>query len=159
MTKAGIVERIANENGFTKLESIDLVESVLSIIKDTLSGGEALKVSGFGSFIVKAQKDRRGRNPQTGEEITREARRVLTFKPSVVLKDAMNAASTATADLEVTEADSKTPTHRLKRGGIPRDVASINLQPNCHYCASGGAGMGAGVAIGVAGAVSAFVDL
>lgn len=90
MTKADIVERIANENGFTKAESIDLVESVLSIIKDTLADGETLKVSGFGSFIVKEKNDRRGRNPQTGQELTIEARRVLTFKPSRMLKDAMN---------------------------------------------------------------------
>jgi len=95
MTKADIVERIANENGFTKAESIDLVESVLSIIKDTLADGETLKVSGFGSFIVKEKNDRRGRNPQTGEEITIDARRVLTFKPSRMLKDAMNGESVA----------------------------------------------------------------
>ena len=90
MTKADIVERIANENGFTKAENIDLVESVLSIIKDTLADGETLKVSGFGSFVVKEKNDRRGRNPQTGEELTIEARRVLTFKPSRMLKVAMN---------------------------------------------------------------------
>ena len=90
MTKADIVERIANENGFTKLESIDLVESVLSIMKDILADGEPLKISGFGNFLIKEKNDRRGRNPVTGEEITIDARRVLTFKPSAVLKDAMN---------------------------------------------------------------------
>lgn len=95
MTKADIVERLANENEFTKAESIDFVESVLSIIKDALVDGETLKVSGFGSFIVKKKSDRRGRNPQTGEEITIEARRVLTFKPSAVLKNAMNGSCTA----------------------------------------------------------------
>jgi integration host factor subunit alpha len=90
MTKAEIAQRIANESGFTRMESMELVESVLSIIKDTLADGETLKISGFGSFVVKEKNDRRGRNPQTGEEITIEARRVLTFKPSAVLKDAMN---------------------------------------------------------------------
>lgn len=90
MTKADIVERVANQNGFTKLESMDLVESVLSIIKDTLAEGEMVKVSGFGNFVVKEKNDRRGRNPQTGEEINIEARRVLTFKPSAMLKNAMN---------------------------------------------------------------------
>jgi len=94
MTKADIVERIANENGFTKAESFDLVESVLEIIKDTLAAGKTLKVSGFGSFIVKEKNDRRGRNPQTGEEITIDARKVLTFKPSAMLKDAMNGSRT-----------------------------------------------------------------
>jgi len=95
MTKAGIVERIANENGFTKAESMDLVEAVLSIIKDTLTSGESLKVSGFGFFVVKEKSDRRGRNPQTGEALTIDARRVLTFKPSRMLKDAINGASAA----------------------------------------------------------------
>jgi len=95
MTKADIVERIANENGFTKLESMDLVESVLSIIKDTLADGETLKVSGFGSFVVKEKNDRRGRNPQTGEEIAIDARKVLTFKASAMLKDAMNKSGAA----------------------------------------------------------------
>ena len=95
MTKADIVERITNQSGFTKLESMDLVESVLSIIKDTLADGESLKISGFGTFVVKEKNHRRGRNPQTGEEITIEARRVLTFKPSKMLTGAMNGECTA----------------------------------------------------------------
>jgi integration host factor subunit alpha len=90
MTKADIVERIANENGFTRAESSDHVDSLLEIIKDTLASGEMLKVSGFGNFVVKEKGDRRGRNPQTGEEITIEARRVLAFKPSALLKTSMN---------------------------------------------------------------------
>jgi integration host factor subunit alpha len=94
MTKADIAERIATVNGFTKLESMELVESVLAIIKDTLAEGEMVKVAGFGNFVVKEKNDRRGRNPQTGEEITIDARRVLTFKPSAMLKDAMNGATT-----------------------------------------------------------------
>jgi integration host factor subunit alpha len=95
MTKADIAERIANANGFTKLESMDLVESVLAIIKDTLADGETLKISGFGNFVVKEKTDRRGRNPQTGEDITIDARRVLTFKPSAMLKGAMNGSRAA----------------------------------------------------------------
>jgi len=95
MTKADIAERIAKVNGFTKLESMDLVESVLSIIKDTLADGETLKVAGFGNFVVKEKNDRRGRNPVTGEEITIDARKVLTFKPSAMLKDAMNKSGAA----------------------------------------------------------------
>src|SRR5664279_823000 len=95
MTKADIVERIAKENGFTKAESIDHVDALLSIIKDTLADGETLKVSGFGNFVVKVKHDRRGRNPQTGEEINIEARRVLTFKPSKMLKNAVNGSCAA----------------------------------------------------------------
>lgn len=67
-----------------------MLEAVFSIVKSTLEQGETLKISGFGSFVVKQKNDRRGRNPQTGESITIDARRVLTFKPSAVLKDAIN---------------------------------------------------------------------
>jgi integration host factor subunit alpha len=68
-----------------------MVEAVFSIMKNTLESGDNLKISGFGSFIVKQKSDRRGRNPQTGETITIEARRILTFKTSCVLKDRINA--------------------------------------------------------------------
>ena len=60
------------------------------IMKTTLESGENLKISGFGNFVVKQKADRRGRNPQTGETLTIKARRVLTFKPSALLRDAIN---------------------------------------------------------------------
>lgn len=91
MTKADIADRISMKCGFTKAKSMDLFESVISIIKDTLESGEDLKVAGFGKFEVRQKNDRHGRNPQTGETITIEARRVLTFKPSTLLKQAVNA--------------------------------------------------------------------
>jgi len=59
-------------------------------MKSTLEGGENLKISGFGSFVVRKKQDRRGRNPQTGEAITLSARRVVTFRPSIILKGAIN---------------------------------------------------------------------
>lgn len=90
MTKADIVERIQQTIGGKKKEAADLVETVFSIMKGTLESGEKIKVAGFGNFEVKKKADRRGRNPQTGETITIEARRVLTFKPSHVLKKAIN---------------------------------------------------------------------
>lgn len=90
MTKADIVERIHTSTGMTLKESSEMVETVFSIMKSTLETGETLKISGFGSFVVKQKNDRRGRNPQTGETITIEARRVLSFKPSTVLRDAIN---------------------------------------------------------------------
>jgi integration host factor subunit alpha len=90
MTKADIVERVSEKIGVTKKESQDLVESVLSLLKNTLEAGEDVKISGFGKFEVKQKKDRRGRNPQTGETITIEARHILTFKPSTLLKAAIN---------------------------------------------------------------------
>ena len=90
MTKADIVETIYERVGFSKKESAELVETVFDVIKDVLVGGEKVKFSGFGNFIVREKNARKGRNPQTGEEIQLEARRVLTFKPSLVLKNALN---------------------------------------------------------------------
>ncbi|MBT0663032.1 integration host factor subunit alpha [Geobacter pelophilus] len=89
MTKADIVERVAEQCGLTKKDSIDMVESVFSIIKSTLESGEDIKVSGFGKFEVREKHERRGRNPQTGETIIIAARRILSFKPSTILKDAV----------------------------------------------------------------------
>jgi integration host factor subunit alpha len=90
MTKSDIAENIQARTDLTKKESAELMEAVFSIMKSTLESGENLKISGFGSFIVKQKADRRGRNPQTGESITIETRRILTFKPSGVLKDQIN---------------------------------------------------------------------
>lgn len=90
MTKADIAERIHQKIGFSKKESADMLESVISIIKNTLEAGENIKVSGFGNFQVKHKKDRKGRNPQTGEDITIESRKILTFKPSTRLKALVN---------------------------------------------------------------------
>lgn len=90
MTKADIVEKVADSTSFTKREAIELVEEVFNIVKTTLENGETIKLSGFGNFTVKQKRDRRGRNPQTGEAITIEARKILTFKPSSILKQALN---------------------------------------------------------------------
>jgi integration host factor subunit alpha len=90
MVKADIVERINESMGFTKVESLDLIETVFSVIKDTLEVGENIKITGFGNFEVKRKNERPGRNPQTGETITIEARHILTFKPSNILKSAVN---------------------------------------------------------------------
>ena len=90
MTKADIVENIYEKVGFSKKESAELVELVFDIIKSTLEQGDKIKIAGFGNFVVKEKADRRGRNPQTGEEITISARKILTFKPSQVLKASIN---------------------------------------------------------------------
>ena len=90
MTKADIAERIQTNTGFSKRDSTDMIELVLLIMKDTLEAGEKIKISGFGNFEVKQKNDRIGRNPQTGESITIEARRILSFKPSMVLKKIAN---------------------------------------------------------------------
>ena len=91
MTKADIVERIAEKMGCSKKEAVVYTEAVFALMKSTLESGEKLKIAGFGNFEVKQKADRRGRNPQTGESITIKARRILTFKPSNVLKQAINA--------------------------------------------------------------------
>jgi len=90
MTKADLVEKIQTATGFTKKESADMLETVLNIMKTTLESGEKLKISGFGNFEVKKKADRRGRNPQTGETITIAARRILSFKPSTLLRNSIN---------------------------------------------------------------------
>ncbi|MCB9538767.1 MAG: integration host factor subunit alpha [Myxococcales bacterium] len=92
MTKADIVERVyENLGGFSKKESAEIVEMVFETIKETLERGEKIKISGFGNFVVRQKKERTGRNPQTGEEIKIAPRKVLTFKPSQVLKNSINA--------------------------------------------------------------------
>ena len=90
MTKADIIETVSVTCGFSKKESFDLVECVFSLIKKSLESGEDLKISGFGKFEVKQKTARRGRNPQTGEALEISARRILSFKPSQILKTAVN---------------------------------------------------------------------
>lgn len=90
MTKADIVERIYEKVGFSKKEATDIVESIFALIKQHLEEGKKIKISGFGNFIIHTKRPRRGRNPQTGDEIIISGRRVLSFKPSPVLKKAMN---------------------------------------------------------------------
>ena len=90
MTKADIIDAVCEESGFPKRESAKIVENMLDIIKETLENGENVKLSGFGSFNIQNKRARRGRNPQTGEEITISARRVLSFKPGNVLRDELN---------------------------------------------------------------------
>ena len=101
MTKADIIESVYEKVGFSKKEAADVVEMVFDTIKETLERGEKIKISGFGNFIVRDKKSRVGRNPQTGQEIEISARRVLTFRPSQVLKNALNASA------EAAEAESK----------------------------------------------------
>ncbi|HLE11425.1 MAG TPA: integration host factor subunit alpha [Bacteriovoracaceae bacterium] len=87
LTKADIVERVFKEANFSKKEAAEVVELVFKVIKDTLSQGEKVKISGFGNFTIRDKATRIGRNPQTGESMEISARRVLTFRPSQVLKE------------------------------------------------------------------------
>jgi integration host factor subunit alpha len=92
MTKADIIEGVYEKVGFSKKESAEIVELVFDTLKETLERGDKIKISGFGNFQVRQKKARVGRNPQTGKEIEITARRVLTFRPSQVLKTALNSA-------------------------------------------------------------------
>lgn len=94
MTKAEIIEQIYEKIGFSKKESSEIVELVFDTMKETLEKGEKIKISGFGNFVVRSKRPRVGRNPQTGEEIEISARKVLTFRPSQVLKQALNKSET-----------------------------------------------------------------
>ncbi len=90
LTKADIAKKIADDCGFMKGEATEIVEKLLEIIKNKLIAGEDVMISGFGKWTVKAKHSRRGRNPQTGEELILDARRVVTWKYSPVLKKAVN---------------------------------------------------------------------
>lgn len=91
MTKSDIIEGVYERlGGFSKKEATAIVETILDVIKDALTHGERVKISKFGTFAVRAKRKRRGRNPKTGAPIEISARRVLTFKPSQVLKSSLN---------------------------------------------------------------------
>ena len=91
MTKAEIVEAICDQvGGFSKREASLIVESLFDVMKETLSVGYKIKVSGFGNFDVRDKRQRFGLNPRTLERITLPPRRVVRFKPSPVLKALVN---------------------------------------------------------------------
>ncbi|MGE4233804.1 MAG: integration host factor subunit alpha [Bacteriovoracia bacterium] len=93
MTKADIIEAIHQRIGYSKKDAADLVEMIFNVVKETLAKGEKIKISGFGNFVIRDKRPRTGRNPQTGEAITITARRVLTFKPSQILRAEVNAST------------------------------------------------------------------
>lgn len=90
MTKVDIIENIYEKVGFSKKEVSKIVESVFDIIKESLQQEDKIKISGFGNFVIRKKRSRRGRNPQTGNDIEISPRRILTFKPSQVLKSSLN---------------------------------------------------------------------
>lgn len=91
MTKAELVEIVYEKvGGLSKKESQDIVEAIFDTMKNCLKSGEKIKISGFGNFILRDKRPRKGRNPQTGDDIQITARRVLTFRPSQILKAHIN---------------------------------------------------------------------
>lgn len=91
LTKADLVQQVYKSHpSLTKSQATNSVESFLAISKEALIKGDDLLLSGFGKFNVKDKKSRRGRNPQTGDELILDSRRVVTFKPSGILRDKIN---------------------------------------------------------------------
>ena len=90
LTKAHLINAVSDQIGYTKNKSSEIIEILLEIMKRTLESGEDVLVSGFGKFCVKEKRERRGRNPATGEDMMLEPRRVVTFSCSSKLRDRIN---------------------------------------------------------------------
>jgi integration host factor subunit alpha len=89
-TKSDLIDSVSSESGFARKQSTDIVETIISTMKDTLSTGEDVLISGFGKLCVKQKAERKGRNPATGEDLMQPPRRVVTFKCSGKLRDRIN---------------------------------------------------------------------
>jgi integration host factor subunit alpha len=100
MTKVDIVENIYEKVGFSKKEVAKIVETIFDLIKESLEKEDKIKISGFGNFVVRKKRARRGRNPQTGNDIEISSRRILTFKPSQVLRAGLNSQETPSKESE-----------------------------------------------------------
>ena len=87
LTRADLAETINRKMGLSRAESLDMVEAILAKICDALSDGENVKISGFGSFVLRDKSERVGRNPKTGVEVPITPRRVMTFRASQTLRD------------------------------------------------------------------------
>ncbi|MXP14566.1 integration host factor subunit alpha [Altererythrobacter confluentis] len=87
LTRADLAETINRKLGFSRAESLDLVEAILTHMCEAMSSGENVKISGFGSFVLRDKKERIGRNPKTGVEVPITPRRVMTFRASQLLKE------------------------------------------------------------------------
>lgn len=90
LTKADLVQEVYKRHDLSKTQATEVVEAFLGIAKQSLQQGEDLLLSGFGKFNVKHKNSRRGRNPQTGAELMLAPRRVITFKPSGILRQRVN---------------------------------------------------------------------
>ena len=86
LTRADLAEKINRKMGFSRAESLDLVEAILRHMCEAMSNGENVKISGFGTFLLRDKRERVGRNPKTGVEVPITPRRVMTFRASQLLK-------------------------------------------------------------------------
>jgi integration host factor subunit alpha len=90
LTRADLSETLHRNIGLSRTESADMVNNVLDLVADALVEGQSVKLSSFGTFMVRAKRARMGRNPKTGEEVPITPRRVLVFRPSQVMKNVVN---------------------------------------------------------------------
>jgi integration host factor subunit alpha len=86
MTKADLADRVSEKVGLSRKEAVEIIETLFASMKNILSEGESIKITGFGTFLVRKKGTRKGRNPKTGEEIEITQRKVVTFKPSLQFK-------------------------------------------------------------------------
>jgi integration host factor subunit alpha len=104
MTKADIISDVFDKVGLPKQDAEELVEMILDTVKQTLKEGQTVKLSGFGNFVVRRKRSRKGRNPKTGQEIEITPRSVVSFRPSMIFKDyVIEAASDAAAPAPTAE--------------------------------------------------------
>jgi integration host factor subunit alpha len=90
LTRADLSESLHRNIGLSRTESADMVNAVLDLVSDALVDGQSVKLSSFGTFMVRSKRERMGRNPKTGEEVPITPRRVLVFRPSQVMKNVVN---------------------------------------------------------------------
>ena len=95
MTKAEIIALIHEKHGISRNDAIKIVEGTFEVMKAVLERGENIKISGFGNFAVKTKRPLMGRNPKTGEKMVITGRKILTFKPSQIMKKTVNGKSSA----------------------------------------------------------------
>lgn len=139
MTKAEIVQALYTRvGGFSKKESADIVDMVFEMMKDTLGRGEKIKISGFGNFVLRDKRQRPGRNPQTGDPIKISERRVLTFKASQILKQALNPKHVGLIDDEDDDDDDEDVSSDHASDGAPAKTSASNASSNGNGAAHGG---------------------
>ena len=90
VTRAQLGEAVYQQIGLSRIESVELIESILKFMSESLERGESLKLSSFGSFSVRKKNERIGRNPKTGEEVLISPRKIIVFRPSQILKSRIN---------------------------------------------------------------------
>ena len=100
LIKSQIIDTITKQNGFTRIQSTETVETILELIKSTLASGDDVLISGFGKFCVKEKRERKGRNPATGKDMILGPRKVVTFKCSGKLRDRILSTTVITPSIQ-----------------------------------------------------------